>query len=475
MNVLGALVCWLAALLPLQQEKKLPVPDPGDQKIAEKLVRDIFKDDYAKRGPADRVALARKLVEQGLQTKDDAAARFVQFREAQELAAQAGNVEVALCAIGELSKEFQIDAAAMRNQALTTVAQNAKTPEEFKALAESSLLLAEEALRADEFDSAAKALTSASALAKKAKELPLVARIDARSRETSDLKARFDRVQKARETLAATPDDPQACQLVGWFYGAGKGDWEKGLPLLAAGADATLKTLAALDLSHPAAPLEQSTLGDKWWDQAEKLRSSERDKVRNRAVHWYEQSLAGLSGLPKVKVEKRLAELRAERLAREGWVDITDPSFFGQPGRKGDPIQFLETTKQNTWLKAGKFPPGDFEAFSIRVTFESADMKGEVRIEFEGVLHEVRLYKDMFTSFSRKEELGRFDLDFSAKLPPKRETTITGIYQSGEIVFFLDGKEAGRSKSPQKVLTTLAITEFGGQVKFDEIRLKRKQ
>src|SRR5207253_2172123 len=133
--------------------------------------------------------------------------------------------------------------------------------------------------------------------------------------------------------------------------------------------------------------------------QADKLRTSERDAVRNRAVFWYVQSLAGLSGLSKAKVDKRLADLRAERLAKEGWVDITDPSFFGQPGRKGDPIQFLETTKQNTWLKAGKFPAGDFDAFSVRVTFESADLQGEVRIEFEGVLHEIRLGKIYFTSF----------------------------------------------------------------------------
>lgn len=475
MRALVSLLLWLIPFAPLQQESKTPAPDAAAQKEAEKEIRDVFKEEYAKRGAPERLALARKLLDQGLQTKDKANSRFVLFREAQELAAQAGNIEVAFRAIRELSSEFQVDATAMKNQALAAAMQNAKAPEEFKALAEASIVNAEEAIAADEFDGAAKALNSASTLAKKAKEMALISRIDAKSKEAADLKSKFDKVQKARETLAAKPDDAPAAQTVGWYHCAAKGDWEKGLPLLAQGTDAGLKALASLDLSRPTQPAEMAALGDKWWEKAEKLRGSERDAVRNRAVFWYEQSLAGLGGLAKAKVEKRLADLRSERLSKEGWVDFTDPSLFGWPGRKGDPIQFLETTKQNTWLKMAKFPAGEFDTLSLRLTFESPDMQGQVRIELEGVLHEVMITKDFFSSHSRGDPLGQFAVDFSARLTPKREVVLSGSYQSGEIVFFMDGKELGRSKTTQKMLTSLALTAYAGKIKFDDIRLKRNR
>jgi hypothetical protein len=54
MVVLAVLV--LAAAL---QDSRLPIPSAESQKESEKLIRETFKDEYAKKTPADRLTLAR--------------------------------------------------------------------------------------------------------------------------------------------------------------------------------------------------------------------------------------------------------------------------------------------------------------------------------------------------------------------------------------------------------------------------------
>src|SRR5438876_10969457 len=67
------------------------VPDEPSQARAERMVREVFAKDYAGHTPAQRVALAQKMLQQAGDTTDDPAARFVLLREARDLAASAGD------------------------------------------------------------------------------------------------------------------------------------------------------------------------------------------------------------------------------------------------------------------------------------------------------------------------------------------------------------------------------------------------
>src|SRR5437773_6987861 len=58
------------------QDPRRPVPDAPAQAAVEKTIRELFKDEYSKRAPADVAALAKKLLQQGLQTNDDMTGRF---------------------------------------------------------------------------------------------------------------------------------------------------------------------------------------------------------------------------------------------------------------------------------------------------------------------------------------------------------------------------------------------------------------
>src|SRR5579863_9872177 len=90
-----ALFLW--ALLQAGSPSPLaPVPDPAAQKEIEKTLRDIFKAEYQKRAPADRLALAEKLKEQAQGSKDDPPTQYVLGSEARDLYLEGGDLASAL-------------------------------------------------------------------------------------------------------------------------------------------------------------------------------------------------------------------------------------------------------------------------------------------------------------------------------------------------------------------------------------------
>src|SRR5689334_3102476 len=91
-------------LLLLLQDTRLLPPDAAAQKKAEAIIRELFKDDYAKTSLMDRGALLRKLVAQARQTADDPAAKYVLYREARDMCAQIGEVDGSVLLIDEMAK-----------------------------------------------------------------------------------------------------------------------------------------------------------------------------------------------------------------------------------------------------------------------------------------------------------------------------------------------------------------------------------
>lgn len=132
-------------------------------------------------------------------------------------------------------------------------------------------------------------------------------RKEARGGEVAELQKQYERARAAEAALQARPDDPAAALELGRFLCGVRGEWEKGLPYLAKGADAALQSVARKDLEAPADAISQVELGDLWWDLGEKA-AAERDLFRTRACHWYDRASGALSGLARVRVEKRLEE-----------------------------------------------------------------------------------------------------------------------------------------------------------------------
>ena len=87
------------------------------------------------------------------------------------------------------------------------------------------------------------------------------------------------------------------------------GDWQRGLPRLAAGSDAKLKALAEAELAKPTTGESYVNLGDGWWDAASQAPAAHQANMQHRSAHWYRQALPSLKGFSKVRIENRLREL----------------------------------------------------------------------------------------------------------------------------------------------------------------------
>jgi hypothetical protein len=296
-------------LLALAFQDRAPVPEANAQKEALKLIRDIFKDEYSKRGAADQRNFALKLLQQSLETKDDPVAKYVLLQEARGIAAEAGDASTALRAVDELSSRYAVNPISLKYVALSTAGLTAREPAQMSTAAEQLLGLTDEAITAQDVETAEKATAAATNLAKGAKNVHLTARASAKSKELADLKPKFTLAQKAKETLKTSPDDPGANSSVGRFICLVLGNWDDGLPYLAKGSDAALKALATRDRAGAKDPVDASLIGDAWWDLGEKESGKTREQFRTRASRWYQEAIPGLGGLSRAKVEKRLREL----------------------------------------------------------------------------------------------------------------------------------------------------------------------
>jgi hypothetical protein len=156
-----------------------------------------------------------------------------------------------------------------------------------------------------------------------------------RIRETREIEAAWAQVQKPLATLAQQPDNPDANSKVGRFLCLYKGQWAKGLPLLAAGSDGPARSVAKKDLAGAATPEAQTALGDSWWELSDKEQGLVLQHLQWRAAFWYRQALPSLTGLARVKVDKRLGEFdsAASKAANgDNWIDLLASSRLKPSG-----------------------------------------------------------------------------------------------------------------------------------------------
>jgi hypothetical protein len=321
MRILTLLV-WLWS--PPQEPPKLPVPEGEALKRAETLVREVFKDDFAKKDLGGRRALARALLKQGLETKDDPAVRFVLFREAADVAADGGDLKLALEALDQGLCLYAVNGREAKKSVLNKARKSALAPDDAATAVEAYLRIGADEAAADDYDAAALTLKEAEGLAEKLKNLALVGRVRARSKELSELKRDAAGAAAARKTLASRPDDPEANRIVGRHVCFRKADWAGGLPLLAKGSDGALKALASRDLADPSTASDQVAAGDGWWDLSEKEETPAKEELRRRAAFWYARAVPHLTGLTKVKLEKRLGSIESRPFTGVDLLSLID-------------------------------------------------------------------------------------------------------------------------------------------------------
>ena len=284
----------------------LPIPAAAAQLRARNMIHTLFKDDFAKTTPAARDALARRLIAEAAQTHDDPAARYVLLADGSDLAASAGDAQPAIAAIDELSRLYAVDTLNLKKSALLRTATVVNSPEAAETLSRLCLNAADAAALADAFNTVAQLANLAEGAANKTRKVRFVSGIQVHLAICAFLVTEYAEARQALDLLAKDPGDADAHLVVGKFYALHKGQWDIGLPHLAAGPDSTLRALAEKDLAAPIDGAAKTTLGDAWWDFAEKSTGLTHTHTTGRARFWYQHAQKSLSGITLTRIQSRL-------------------------------------------------------------------------------------------------------------------------------------------------------------------------
>jgi len=290
---------------------RLPVPDEAAQTQTRKSLNDIYKL-AAKKTPAEKQKLAGDLMLLSNDSRDKPAERFVILREAQRLAGEAGDTDLALRAIDALGADFEFDDLLESGRVLFALAAAAKDDPTYARLAELVPPWVARAADADRVDAADKLLDAAvRAVQKPAGRKYAKPIVDLRAAFAEQVKL-TRKLEAARLKLAADPTDAEANLTLGYWLCFVQGDWPAGLPLLAKSGDAGLRACAEKELAEPPATAEgQIAIGDAWWDLAQKSPADEKLARLARAADWYRLASAQpVAGLVKARLDQRLGEAR---------------------------------------------------------------------------------------------------------------------------------------------------------------------
>jgi WD40 repeat protein len=302
-------ICFfiVANTLPAGAGDKTPVPAASEQEKSAKFLHKFFAEEYAKaaKSVAERKDLAAALRAQAIEAKESPSLHYAALKEAADLAARAGDVEMAFDVVSEMAQTFDVQAGAVKIAVLEEAVKAAAETTVQEHLARAALKALEQAIAKDDFETGARFVRIAQAGAAKTKNKTLLSRASDSDLQLTALKVQFESVKPSLDKLRDNPKDAAANTVVGKYLCLGKGNWEEGLPRLALSNDAELKALAERDLAIPGKLSDQLALGDAWWDLAGKAPAPAQRNLQRRAAHWYGLAYADLTGINKTKVERR--------------------------------------------------------------------------------------------------------------------------------------------------------------------------
>jgi hypothetical protein len=323
--------------------KKQAIPSKEAIERANALVGELYRDDLIKafRERDIRVRLASTFLSEARDTNDDPAARYVLLREASLLAAGGGDPGVALLALDELDTGYALpegEGLALKLQALQNASKMLTSPEANQVVADAAMALMEEAASLDQFDTALKLGSLAENAAKKLKSVNLVSRLRKRNDEIKSQQGEYAMVKPFVDALQKDAKDPAANLEVGKYFALGKGNWRKGLPLLALGGDGLFKQLAVKDLTAPREVVSQLALAEQWAQVAGRLQGVPARNALLRAYHWYQEALVTTDDKMRPRIEQALetinnqlpAEYRVGEIAVEVYrLDANAGPLYG--------------------------------------------------------------------------------------------------------------------------------------------------
>ncbi|NQT14760.1 MAG: hypothetical protein HQ582_18540, partial [Planctomycetes bacterium] len=423
-------VFFVAGTAAALAQPKIPAPDDDAQAKAKELLRQVYGAECENaKSPDEKAAVARKMLSQAAGTKGEPASHFVLLQAARNMAIQAADAKTALEAAEQTTRHYQVDAPAMRIETVLKAAANARLSEQRKAVVEAAIPLIRVAVDEDEYETANRLVPKVLDLARRSRDAALVKRMVVIQKELAESRRAYVKVEKAQAVLEDNPTDPDANLTVGRYTCLAKGNWGKGMAMLALGSDARLKAMAVKELEGPTSVDEEVALADGWWELAQAEQGDVRKALMLRAGSWYQWSQARVSSLIRVKIDRRLEEIGVEeipKLAR----DVQQPVFTFDD----------EALTSRYWLwndewtmgdDGGKVPRGSKSFLRTRYAYEG-DLSIDLDFSFGGARYS-NTGGCWITVWGKKLTISNTYRRLTARIHVHRE--------GDEIVFTLNGQE----------------------------------
>ena len=283
-QVLGPVVLVLAVFVAVGQvnaQTKPPVPDAEAQAAAKKAVGELYGKQFQQaKTTAEKTALAMEMIGAAMKVQDGSPDQYKLLKIATDIAIGAGDATTALQAVEKMVEQFDVPGPKLTAETLLATAGNATVTSQHKAIGEAVLKIADAVANAEEYELVLRLCESARASAQKTRQYPLAKELTAKIEDFQNRQRAFQEYQAAWAVMDKDPAEPAANLAAGRYQCFVKGDWQRGVPMLALGSDAALKDVAIIELRGAKSAEEQAAIGDAWWDVAETRQGAERDTLR---------------------------------------------------------------------------------------------------------------------------------------------------------------------------------------------------
>jgi hypothetical protein len=368
--------------------QRVPIPEKKELAPTRKLFRELFQKDLADGSSGARHALALKLMGEGARCQDKPLDQYVLLAAAYQAALDAQDLGLCFDAIDDLSGAFAVDGLALKAQALIAGGLKGATPAAGYDHCRAGLLVLIGLIDAEDYVTAGKL---ARLLQPAATGDPFLKPVIAKWTKTLEFsRISHDKYAKARERLRLAPDDAAAKEDVGVFLCFCKGNWERGLPWLAEGAQRDIQSLAKSEMNGPTQPDSLQQLAAGWMTVGGKEADGYREKIREHAIELYGRARSGSTGLQKRAIELSIQKVQAAIGSQ--WIDLLELADSDKDAKHGTWSRSgitLITIGDHDRLELPYAPPAEY---AFRVDFTPG---GNVDTVFMGIVKGGKVFRWM--------------------------------------------------------------------------------